>query len=170
MNNRRPVLLAAMILGIWNVSCTAQPFDRGATTSGASGNPLPRFAALDDDQVFMRAGPGKRYPILWDYRRQTLPVVILGESGPWRRVRDPEGTVGWIHTQLMTGQRWVWLTRDTPVLREPAYGTVPILKAETGLTARLQKCQNGWCRITIARKSGWVTADALWGIFTDEAE
>ena len=45
-----------------------------ATGVGAdTGLPLPRFVSLRSDEVNMRTGPGRRYPVEWVYRRQGQP-------------------------------------------------------------------------------------------------
>src|SRR5687767_10721588 len=58
--------------------------------------PLPRFASLDSGEANLRAGPGKDYPILWVYQRKGLPVEIIQEFDTWLRIRDRDGTVGWV--------------------------------------------------------------------------
>ena len=41
--------------------------------------PLPRWASLSSDEVNIRTGPGKRYPIDWVLRKKHLPVEITRE-------------------------------------------------------------------------------------------
>src|SRR6185295_13515380 len=67
--------------------------------------PLPRFASLDSSEANLRAGPGKDYPILWVYQRRGLPVEIIQEFDTWRRIRDRDGTVGWVQQNLLSGKR-----------------------------------------------------------------
>src|SRR5512147_2561435 len=67
--------------------------------------PLPRFASLDSSEANLRAGPGKDYPILWVYQRKGLPVEIIQEFDTWRRIRDRDGTVGWVQQNLLSGKR-----------------------------------------------------------------
>ncbi len=74
---------------------------RGTST----GLPLPRFAALRADSVYLRRGPGSRYPIEWVYRRRDLPVKIEREFDVWRLVEDPDGVRGWVHQATLVGTR-----------------------------------------------------------------
>ena len=67
--------------------------------------PLPRFASLDSNEVNLRAGPGTDYPILWVYQRKGLPVEIIQEFDTWRRIRDRDGTVGWVQQNQLSGKR-----------------------------------------------------------------
>lgn len=75
--------------------------------------PLPRFASLRADRVYMRRGPGERYPIDWVYHRRGLPVKIEREFGVWRLVEDPDGQKGWVHQVTLHGSR-AFLIPGTP--------------------------------------------------------
>ncbi|AQS90608.1 hypothetical protein A0U94_06115 [Gluconobacter albidus] len=75
--------------------------DKGSNT----GLPLPRYAALRADKVYMRRGPGDRYPIDWVYHRRGLPVQIEREFDVWRLVEDSDGQKGWVHQATLYGSR-----------------------------------------------------------------
>ncbi|WP_083301910.1 SH3 domain-containing protein [Kozakia baliensis] len=79
----------------------APPQDKGTNT----GLPLPRFAAMRADKVYMRKGPGQRYPIEWVYHRRGLPVEVEREFDVWRLIEDSDGTKGWVHQATLVGQR-----------------------------------------------------------------
>ena len=66
--------------------------------------PLPRFASLKADEVNMRAGPGQSYPVEWVFTRKGLPVEIVAEYDQWRKIQDIDGTVGWVHRVMLSGQ------------------------------------------------------------------
>ena len=40
-----------------------------------SGLPIPRFVALRSDKVFLRSGPGLRYPKVWIYHRRNMQIT-----------------------------------------------------------------------------------------------
>ena len=67
--------------------------------------PLPRYVSLASDQVYVRAGPGSRYPIQWEFRKKGLPVEIVLEFDTWRKIKDYEGQEGWVHQSLLSGRR-----------------------------------------------------------------
>nr|WP_068168682.1 MULTISPECIES: SH3 domain-containing protein [Neokomagataea] len=75
--------------------------DKGSNT----GLPIPRFAALRADKVYLRRGPGDRYPIDWVYHRRGLPVEIEREFDVWRLVEDSDGVKGWVHQATLFGSR-----------------------------------------------------------------
>ena len=65
-----------------------------------SGLPLPRFASLKADEVNVRAGPATRYPVDWVFKRKGMPVEIVAEFENWRKIRDWQGTSGWVREHL----------------------------------------------------------------------
>ncbi len=66
---------------------------------------LPRFASLEADEVYVRSGPGLKYPIKWVYKKPGLPVEIILEFEVWRKIHDVEGKEGWVHSSLLSGRR-----------------------------------------------------------------
>src|SRR3989338_854435 len=77
---------------------------RGSETSGL---PLPRFASLRAGEVNVRTGPGVQYPVDWVFQRQGLPVAVIAEYRTWRKIRDWQGTQGWVHPSPLAGKRTV---------------------------------------------------------------
>ncbi|MCK6418440.1 MAG: SH3 domain-containing protein [Alphaproteobacteria bacterium] len=132
--------------------------------------PLPRWASLGADEVFVRAGPGMRYPILWTLRRQGLPVEIFLEFEGWRKIKDPDGQVGWVHQSLLSGQRMGIIKAEGSVhLRQrPDSQAAPVAVAERGAQVKVEECGAGWCEIQAADQTGWVESSALWGVYAQE--
>src|SRR5277367_5642454 len=85
-------------------------WDAMAVAAGNADAVLPHFASLHSDKVNLRAGPGDRYPIEWIYIRKDWPVEVIAKFDHWQRVRDWEGTEGWIHEKMVTGRRDVIIT------------------------------------------------------------
>lgn len=133
--------------------------------------PLPRFASLDSSEVNLRAGPGKEYPILWTYQRKGLPVEIIQEFDTWRRIRDRDGTVGWVQQNLLSGKRSALITDEARTIRtDPTGGAKPVAILQPGVVARIEECQDGdWCRIEIEGYKGWLRRSEFWGTYPDEA-
>ncbi|MBV9860167.1 MAG: SH3 domain-containing protein [Alphaproteobacteria bacterium] len=140
--------------------------------SAAEGDPslpLPRFASLRSEQVNLRAGPGERYPIEWILTRKDMPVEIIAEHENWRRVRDWQGTLGWVHQRMVTGKRDIIVKGGVRALHGlPDAGSPVVARAEAGVVARLVECQAAWCRIEAADVSGWVQRAEIWGVYPDE--
>src|SRR5438067_115081 len=79
-----------------------------------SGLPVPRFVSLKADETNVRTGPGTRYPISWVYHRQGMPVEVIEEFDVWRKIRDSEGTTGWVHRTMLDGKRSVMIKSKEP--------------------------------------------------------
>lgn len=132
--------------------------------------PLPRFASLDSNEVNLRAGPGKDYPILWVYQRRGLPVEIIQEFDTWRRIRDRDGTVGWVQQNLLSGKRGALIIdQQRTLLAEPGSGD-PVAHLQPGVVARVLECRGDeWCRLEVQGYRGWLSRDEFWGAYPDEA-
>lgn len=131
---------------------------------------LPYFAALHADKVNLRAGPGDRYPIEWVYVRRDWPVEVIAHFDHWRRVRDWEGTEGWVHEKMLTLQREVIVTGGIRGLRQsPDPNAALLARAEPGVMAKLDECRGEWCRIAAGDITGWVQRPDIWGVSPTEA-
>ncbi len=129
---------------------------------------LPRFASLRADKVNVRAGPGVRYPISWIFVRKGLPVEIIAEFELWRKVRDIEGTEGWVHKSLLSGHRSAIVTGKVRTLYRRLNGSVPVLRAEAGVQGGLLACRDKWCRMRISGTDGWLRRGHIWGAYDAE--
>lgn len=141
-----------------------------AGVAAQTGLPLPRFVSLRADEVNMRAGPGVRYPIEWTYLRAGLPVEITAEFDTWRKIRDWEGTEGWVHQSLLSGKRTVLVTGGRRTLRrEPGESAPAVAHLESGVIGALERCRDVWCLVTVRGFEGWLRMGEFWGVYADEA-
>jgi SH3-like domain-containing protein len=141
-----------------------------AAAHASAGPAVPRFASLGADKVYMREGPAYRHPILWVYRRKGLPIEILAQSDVWRRVRDAQGTTGWIHSAMIAEVRTVIVTAATaaPVRRSTDRRSQILALAQPGVVAKLQTCVEDACEIDAAGTEGWIEKKNIWGVRTGE--
>lgn len=132
--------------------------------------PTPYWASLSAGEARMRTGPGRNYPASWEYRRNGLPVQVVEVYPGWRKIRDPDGTEGWMITNLLSSQRTA-IVRDVEVmLRAAPQPDAPIVwRAEPGVVGKLSKCAGGWCRFDAAGRAGFVETEHLWGVERMEA-
>ena len=136
-----------------------------------SGQPIPQFVSLRAVEANMRTGPGEQYPIKWTYRRPGLPVEVTAEFDHWRRVRDWQGTEGWIHSSMLTGKRSIMVTGDVRTLRaEPDSASPAVARIEGKVIGKLLVCpkSGGWCRVQIEDVKGWLSRGEMWGVYKDE--
>src|ERR1700750_2734178 len=90
----------------------------GDTTSGL---PIPRFVSIKTDRVNVRGGPDKDHDVAWIYTRVGWPVEITAEFENWRRIRDSDGTEGWVYHSLLSGKRTGMVTAKNPDDLVPVY-------------------------------------------------
>ncbi len=162
------VVLAAMLGMIPGLGHAAK--DSGATTSGL---PVPRYVSLKSDHVNVRAGPTKDNDVAWVYTRAGLPVEITAEFENWRRVRDSEGSEGWVYHSMLSGRRTAVITMKSKNELAPLYESADqasaiAAKLQAGVVAQVKKCSNGWCRITGNGFDGFIEQQRLWGVYADE--
>jgi SH3-like domain-containing protein len=139
------------------------------SSAASAGAPLPRFAALRAGEVNLRAGPGTEYPVEWVFMRRALPIEITAEYGQWRKIRDYDGSEGWVHKSLLTGRRSVLVTGAVRTLRDnPGPDATAIARAEPGVIGRLLACDGGWCEIEASGHKGWLPITHLWGVYNGE--
>lgn len=145
------------------------PANSGALKGSDSGLPLPRFVSLGSDKVNVRTGPGSQYPISWQYQRRGLPVEIIAEFEHWRRVRDRDGTDGWVRKTLLSGRRYALIEGSTRAIREkPDAASDIVAEAEAGVVVRIKKCRTEWCEVEAGRKNGYLPRQFVWGIYANE--
>ena len=143
-------MLAALLVTAWAAAPPAAEAQEGT-----------RFVSLKAERANLRVGPGRRYPIDWVYTRPGLPLLVIAQFDQWRWVLDHEGTKGWMHKSLLSTHRTVVIMDGVQAIRErPLTGSPAVLRAEAGVVADLLDCEDGWCRIGLAGKKGWVLEKA----------
>src|SRR5262245_32373229 len=101
------MMLARMVSGfVLGMTLTASAFaaEQKGATGTASGLPIPRFVSLKSEKVNVRSGPTKDHDVAWVYNRSALPVEVTAEFENWRRIRDWEGSEGWVYHSLLSGR------------------------------------------------------------------
>ncbi|MET7248112.1 SH3 domain-containing protein [Methylobacterium sp. EM32] len=185
-----PRLLAALLLAVLAAPAAAAPptpaanpapGEIGVTIGPTTKLPLPRYVSLKTDRVNLREGPSKDHRTLWVFQRAGLPVEIIAEYETWRRIRDSEGTEGWVLHSLLSGRRTaVVLNRGTdkgaPVpLYDRADATSGVVaQLQAGVIGSVKTCDKTWCRLVVALPQkrgdvdGYMRQDRLWGVYPDE--
>ncbi|AIB13175.1 hypothetical protein ABAZ39_14515 [Azospirillum argentinense] len=135
----------------------------------ASGLPIPRFVSLRSGEVNARTGPNVRYPIEWVFTRKEMPVEITQEFDTWRRIRDWEGSEGWVHQSMLSGKRSIVITGDIRTVRkEPRGDAAVVARAQPGVIGWLRKCKGEWCEVDLKGYRGWMSRGEFWGAYKDE--
>ena len=136
-----------------------------STPASAEGNAAPYWASLRATEVNMRVGPGEDYRINWVYHRQHLPVKVLREMEGWRLIQDQDGARGWVTLRLLSKQRGaVVIGGGAADMRDQASDSAKLeWRLSPGVVGVLGDCSAGWCKFSVAGRSGYVHEAALWG-------
>ena len=138
-----------------------------------SGLPVPRFVSLKSDHVNVRVGPTKDNDVSFIYTRSSLPVEITAEFENWRRIRDADGTEGWVYHSLLSGRRTGMVIAKNPDDLVPVYGksdveSAVVAKLERGVVGTVKRCADNWCAISGRGFDGWIQQVRLWGVYPNE--
>ena len=63
------------------------------------------FLSLKNNEVNVRVGPSKKYPVKYIYKKKYLPLEILDKSETWRKIKDFEKNSGWIHISQLSKKK-----------------------------------------------------------------
>ena len=124
------------------------------------------FLSLKNNEVNVRVGPSKEYPIKFIYKKKYLPLEVLDKSETWRKIKDFENNSGWIHiSQLSKKKSAININNNSLLYKKPTIFSKPIAKLEIGRLVLIKKCKEEWCKIASGAFNGWIFKDSLWGKF-----
>ena len=122
------------------------------------------FSTLRYNNVNLRQGPSKDYPIKIFYKKKYLPVLVQDTSNNYRKVKDHENNTGWIHVSQLSKKKAALVLNDKVIMFENStIFSKPLAVLEKGRLCLIFKCKNDWCKIKVAKYSGWVKKQSLWG-------
>ncbi len=171
------IISIILSLGIYlstSVLTSAQSI--GAT----SGLQVPRFVSLKSKKVNLRVGPGRKYSVQWLYLNSGLPVEIIQEFDQWRRIRDSEGSEGWVFQSLLSGKRTAVVapwekaeSADNTEMFAKAYesrslSAAIVAKLQPGVVVKVDSCDKIWCEVTTGEFRGYLLKAKLWGVYPEE--
>jgi len=130
----------------------------------------PYWASIASGQAMTHTGPGRNYPNVWLYQRRDLPVRVVKKYQNWRMIQDPEGAQGWMLVTFLSDRRTAIVKPGEPrPIRVGAYDTARVSAlAQPGVVGRISKCSDGWCRIEIGNRRGYISTSDIWGVSNGE--
>jgi SH3-like domain-containing protein len=144
-----------------------------AQTGTTTGLRIPRYVSLKSDRVNLREGPSKDHRTTWVFQRAGLPVEITAEFENWRRIRDSEGSEGWVLQSLLSGKRTAlvapWRRGEMfPLRGKPMESADQVAKLQAGVQGSVRKCDAVWCRMSGEGFDGFIEKKLLWGVYPDD--
>jgi SH3-like domain-containing protein len=144
-----------------------------AGNDATSSLPVPRFVSLKTDRVNVRGGPDKDHDVTFIYTRIGWPVEITAEFENWRRIRDSDGSEGWVYHSMLSGKRMAVVrlkaSADLASLHaKPDAQSAVTARLQSGVLGAVKQCTGTWCRVAGEGFDGWVEQSRLWGVYPDE--
>jgi SH3-like domain-containing protein len=153
-----------------------------AAPTNPSGLPLPRFVVTRAKDVTVRVGPGYQYDVAWKYLASGIPVEVVQEFDVWRKIRDVDGTEGWVHQTSLSGGRAGYVLSSV----SGEIGLRANASDEAGVVAwvgpsfpvRIESCDGAWCDVSatdnppggrLATYTGYLPQTDLWGVYKGES-
>ena len=122
------------------------------------------FLSLRNETVNLRQGPSFDYPIKLVYKKKFLPVLLIDKSDAWRKVKDIENNVGWIHVSQLSKKKTAVVIKDNIFLNSKAtIYSEPKAILKKGRLVFIKKCKVSWCKISTGGFNGWIPENTLWG-------
>ena len=123
------------------------------------------FLTLRFDEVNLRQGPSRKYPVKIFYKKKYLPVLILDQFENFRKIKDHENNTGWIHvSQLSKKKAAIVITDNLIMFKKSTIYSKPLAILQKGKLTKIIKCREGWCKAKTEGYIGWVKKDSLWGL------
>lgn len=143
----------------------------GGTADAQKERQTPYWASIASGKALMRTGPAKTFPGIWLYQRADLPIQVLEIYPSWRKIRDPDGAVGWMQVNLLSDTRTALVRGDEPrpLHAEPTEGAAIRFRAAPGVVGRLSDCGGAWCRFEAQGRAGYIRKDHVWGVDPGES-
>jgi SH3-like domain-containing protein len=160
----RRTLAAGPLAALAGIAFCVNAASAAPVTGPDSARPVPRYVALKVAGAHGRHGPGPEHKIDWIYQRADLPLQVTAESGPWRRVRDPDGAQVWIHARNLEERRTVYVSAsgETALRANPNESARPVAWLSKGVVGAVTACRGDWRRVAVGGRVGWIEQSALW--------
>lgn len=182
---RIPSLFRVVICSLALVVQAVPPAPAYAQQAGigpSSGLPLPRFVSVRNAPTNVRVGPGLQYDVDFTFIHPNVPVEIVQEFDTWRKIRDVEGDEGWVHQNLVVGDRMGFIApwqEDGSIALRVGPGPDAAIRAWLGpeMLVFINACDGTNCEIRLNHTNpegettsyeGFVPQNTLWGVYEGE--
>ncbi len=149
---------------IFSAFLAASSLSLGHEAAAQETKKTPYWASIATDDARMRKGPAETMPVMWEYRRENLPIKVIKIHENWRLIEDPDGTQGWMAVRLLSGSRTAMVTGETRAMRSSPNNSASVAyRAEPGVVGFLSDCNKGWCLFDVEGRKGFIRETHVWG-------
>jgi SH3-like domain-containing protein len=104
-----------------------------------------KYLSIRTSIANLRIGPSSAHPIAFVYEKKNMPVEVIDEFEVWRKVKDYQGDIGWLHLSQLSRKRTLLTTKDGIVLfKNSTLYSKPIIKIGNLEAAVIKKCIPNW--------------------------
>lgn len=144
----------------------------GFTSAEETEDFKPYFVSAKAGKMNVRTGPDKSYPIDWIYTAAGLPLEVTEVFGTWRKIKDWDGTEGWVTKSALSSKRRAFRTlTKTDLRRESDTASIVFARIEAGAVGKVLRCpetEPAVCLVEIQGRQGWLDKSNIWGVYADE--
>ncbi|MDR0553022.1 MAG: hypothetical protein LBG13_02930 [Holosporales bacterium] len=132
------------------------------------------FASVKVNEANLHNGPGKQYKIRCKYIKKGVPLLVTAQYEHWRKVKDADGTEGWIHKNLLSNIRYIVVSSEVAGFYEsPDTAARRIAVIKQNVVARLLSVNKDWCSINLKHNgrtyTGWIEKKKIFGVGKNES-
>ena len=137
-------------------------------TGFAVSNPMlahaQEFLSIKGNTVNIRAKPNTKSDIAWELIKG-YPVQVIARQGDWVKVKDFEGTLGWVHKPLTADVPHLLIKSNTVNLRSgPGQQHSVVTKLSKYDIVKTLEKRGDWAKVqTDEGQTGWILQSLGWG-------
>lgn len=122
------------------------------------------FLSIKGSTVNIRTKPTTQSDIAWELING-YPVEVIAKQDDWLKVKDFEGTLGWVHKPLTSAEPYFLLKSDNVNLRSgPGTDNSVVTKLSKYDIVKTLEKRGGWAKIqTSDGEEGWMLEKLGWG-------
>ena len=117
--------------------------------------------------MYLRWNASFDAPIKFIYQKKNLPILIIDKYDVWKKVRDIEGTEGWIHTSMISNKKTFINNKEQNLLKYKDNSKILNAIVKKGVVGKIINCNEIFCKVKIKPYRGWIEKKYLWGIKKD---
>ncbi len=126
------------------------------------------FKAIKSDNANMRVGPGKRFEILWNFKKPGLPIKIHKKFKQWYQIETPDGSIGWMRNNLIAyKEKTIIFIKNAKIYKDKNMESRVIANVDKNSILRVYYCINEWCKVESKKYKiiGFVKRNSIWGAY-----
>ena len=136
----------------------------GAVAAAPTLAQAQEFLSIKGNTVNIRAKPTTKSEIAWELING-YPVQVIAKQDDWLKVKDFEGTLGWVHKPLTSADPHFLIKSNTVNLRSgPGTNHSVVTKLNKYDIVKTLEKKGEWAKVKTAEGlEGWLSVKLGWG-------